>query len=280
MPPVQEVGEETVVSWKLGERSWLQAAVRCITGKVRTRNEDSCFAFTSDSGGEQRQIPFGLYIVADGMGGHHAGHEASRQVSNTLARNVLQRIYLPLLHGEGQAGSSTEPVSEVMLDAVQAANQQIHSPEPGLDSGTTVTAALLFGRRLYLAHVGDSRAYLYEGSQLRQLTTDHSYVQRLQESGKISAEEASAHPQRNVLYKAVGQGAHLEVDTYTQVLGKAGLLLLCSDGLWGMVGDEPVMDVLGRQSPLQDRADALVALALEAGGHDNITAILVDYHFE
>jgi serine/threonine protein phosphatase PrpC len=258
----------------------LKAVQLCHIGDVRSRNEDSSYIFTAESGGQEPLIPFGLYIVADGMGGHHNGHRASKDVSRLVAEHVLDRIYVPLLKNSIQDhGRPPEPVSEVILDAVQIANEHIHNPEPGEDSGTTLTAALVFGRRLYVAHVGDSRAYLLTNGDMQQVTTDHSYVQRLQDAGQITSDEAAVHPQRNMLYRAVGQGGALDVETFTRSLPKQGKLFLCSDGLWGLVSDSSIHDVLLQDASLGVKAEKLVKLALQAGGYDNITAVLVEFDF-
>jgi protein phosphatase len=279
--------DETAVSIKpiqLGQvkkpTAMLQAVHCCHIGNVRTRNEDSTFVFTAEAGGEEPLIPFGLYVLADGMGGHHAGHKASRDASRIVAQHVLDRIYLPLLKKSTHTSTpSQEPIRDVMLDAIQIANQQIHSPEPGMESGTTLTAILVFGRRIYITHIGDSRAYLMNDGQLKQLTTDHSYVRRLIDAGQLTEEEAIVHPQRNMLYKAVGQGGTLDIDTFTQTLPKNGTLIICSDGLWGLVSDTSITNVVQKEDSLWDRANELIDLALEAGGHDNISAILVSFGF-
>jgi serine/threonine protein phosphatase PrpC len=258
----------------------LQAAHLSHVGKHRTRNEDSTFIFTADSGGEKPLLPFGLYVVADGMGGHHAGHEASRSVAWLVASTVLERIYVPMLESSLSTGNGPqEPVMEVMVDAVQTANQKIHNPEPEKDSGTTLTAGLLIGQRLFIAHVGDSRAYLLEHGELTLLTTDHSYVKRLLDAGQLTEEEAAVHPQRNMLYKAVGQGGLLEIDTFTRSLPDKGMLMLCSDGLWGLVDDHQLQEVLTSSESLNAMSEELVNMALEAGGHDNISAVLVEFSF-
>lgn len=258
----------------------LQAAHCCHIGNVRSRNEDSTFLFTAEAGGQEPLLPFGFYVVADGMGGHHAGDEASRVVSRTVAQHVLERIYLPLLKKSTSTPSQPqEPIQDVVLEAIQTANRQIHSPDPGLESGTTLTTALVFGRRLYITQVGDSRAYLLNDGKLKQITKDHSYVQRLVDAGDLTEEEAAVHPQRNMLYKAVGQGGTLEIDTFTRSLPKDGTLLLCSDGLWGLVPDNLMKRIVQKEVSLWDRACELVEMALEAGGHDNISAILVTFGF-
>lgn len=259
----------------------LSAAQRCHIGNVRNRNEDSSFIFTAEFGGEEPLLPAGLYIVADGMGGHHAGHEASRNVARLVAQHVLERIYVPMLRNSTSVSSQPqEPIGEVMVDAVQTANLYVHDNDPKKSSGTTLTAALILGRRLYVAHVGDSRAYLYTDAGLQLLTTDHSYVRRLQDAGQLTEEEAAIHPQRNMLYKAVGQGGDLDIDTFTKSLPHKGKLILCSDGLWGLVSDKSMVEVLSRDTALSAMADELVMMARSAGGYDNITAIIVDFNFK
>ena len=258
---------------------YLRSVRRCHIGAVRGRNEDSCLIFSGLTGGQEPLAPFGLYIVADGMGGHHAGHRASKMASRIVADRILSETYLPLMRQmeDNRTPAPTQPIQEVLLDAVAAANMALYNHEPDKDSGTTVTAALIFGRRLYLAHVGDSRAYLLHEDKFQLLTLDHSYVRRLQDVGQLTADEAAIHPNRNVLYRAVGQGDELEIDTFTRALPTEGKLLLCSDGLWGLVPDQVMQAILEEEKPLQAKADQLVELALQAGGHDNITAVLVEF---
>ena len=143
-------------------------------------------------------------------------------------------------------------------------------------SGTTLTCALVIDSRAYLAHVGDSRAYLYYNQELKQITRDHSYVDKLVELGQISAEAAAVHPQRNVLYRAVGQGDQLEIDIHLLDLPNGSRLLLCSDGLWGMLSDSIIQAMLASARSPQDACQELIAAANEAGGRDNITAIVIE----
>lgn len=252
----------------------MRFAQRCHIGAVRARNEDASFSFISATGGQDPLIPFGLFVVADGMGGHQDGHMASRLASHVVGRKILSAIYLPLLNPSAEKGRQ-QPVQETIFEAVQEANLALH--QGGKESGTTLTAALILGRRLYLAHVGDSRAYLYTDERLEIITVDHSYVRRLQDVGQLTAEEAASHPHRNVLYRAVGQGAELEIDTFTRALPAEGKLVLCSDGLWGLVPDPMLQSILEEDITLQQMVDKTVELAIQAGGHDNITIILVDF---
>jgi protein phosphatase len=258
----------------------LQVGQCCHLGNVRGRNEDSIFVLNTFSGGENPIVPFGLYIVADGMGGHHAGHKASKSASTIMIRDVTEKILLPLISNEsGRTTTPQKPIGEVMLGAIQAANNQIYNPDPEKEGGTTVTAALIIGRRLYIAHVGDSRAYLLINNQFKQVTTDHSYVRRLMEAGQITEEEAAIHPQRNMLYRAVGAGGDLEVETYTQTLPDHGNLILCSDGLWGLVPDPVLEEELRGNKAIQGSAESLVDIALRMGGYDNISIVIVEFTF-
>ncbi|MCP4417288.1 MAG: serine/threonine-protein phosphatase [Chloroflexi bacterium] len=252
----------------------LWAAVRCDVG-ARERNEDSCLVFSSEAGGHFTMLPFGLYIVADGMGGHTNGHVASRIASRVAAHYILNKIYLPLLQSVGPP--TQVPIQEVLLDAVQVANTAVFEDEPEVDSGTTLTIALVLGRRLHVAHVGDSRLYLQTDGKLEQISNDHSLVQRLQDVGTLTAEEATMYRYRNVLLRAVGQGEEVEVDTYMRLLPKQGKLLLCSDGLCGFVMDDVIQQVLQQDVSLPQLVDELYETALAAQSNDNVTAIVVDF---
>lgn len=252
----------------------LRAGVRCDVG-ARERNEDSCLVFSSEAGGHFSMVPFGLYIVADGMGGHTNGHVASRIASRVAAHYILNKIYMPLLQTVGPP--TQVPIQEVLLDAVQAANTAVFEDEPDVDSGTTLTVALVLGRRLHVAHVGDSRLYLLTDNKMEQISTDHSLVQRLQDVGTLTAEEATMYRYRNVLLRAVGQGEEVEVDTYMRLLPKTGKLLLCSDGLCGFVPDEEIQQIMNQDISLPQLVDELYETALAAHSNDNITAVVVDF---
>lgn len=255
----------------------LRIAKRCELGAVRERNEDSCLAFTAESGGHVPLKPFGLYIVADGMGGHENGHLASRTASRTAAYTILDALYLPLLHG--QESPDQETILEALQTAVQAAHAAVYDPDPLHDAGTTLTIALVFGQKLYLAHVGDSRAYWFVEGKLHVLTNDHSLVQRLQDEGQLTAEEAQHYQYRNILLRALGQEDDLEVDTAVHDLPAQGKLLLCSDGLCGLVDDAQIGQIMAQPTSPAKVADQLYEAAMAAGGYDNITAVVVEFHF-
>ena len=249
----------------------------CHVGAVRERNDDSCLVFESQVGGHFKMMPFGLYIVADGMGGHANGHMASKVASRVASHEIVENIYLPLL--QDTDGGSPTPIQEVLVNAGQKANTAVYEIDIESDSGTTLTGVLLLGRRLYALHVGDSRAYIYTNGELEQITTDHSLVQRLQEVGQLTEEEAAFYQYRHVLLRAVGQADAVDVDTYMRRLPKNGRLLLCSDGLCSMITDSDIHAIMAKEEGLDDTVEELFTAAIAAGGHDNVTIILVDFAF-
>jgi serine/threonine protein phosphatase PrpC len=241
-------------------------------GRIRERNEDAYLAIDLTLQNDQGLIPMGLYVVADGMGGHQKGELASSLAAQTSARHIVQDVFLPFLHGDEQS-SSRRPINEALIQAVQAANQAVYQQVP--EAGTTLTMALVFGHKVYVAHVGDSRAYVFNQATLRQITQDHSLVARLVELGQATPEEALTHTHRNVLYRAVGQAGSLEVDTFLQPFPVGSALLLCSDGLWGLVSDKEISNILTQSPTPQKALEQLVVTANRKGGDDNITAVLV-----
>jgi serine/threonine protein phosphatase PrpC len=242
-------------------------------GEVRRHNEDMALVITAAHDGDDALPVFGLFVLADGMGGHQAGEVASSLASRTVAHQIMHQLYLPTLISQNQ--DADRPVlNEVLVDAVRAANDAVASQVPG--GGTTLTCALVIDSQAYIAHVGDSRAYLVTEAGLEQITHDHSLVDRLIELGQLTRDEAANHPQKNVLYRAVGQSGVLEVDTYVRTIPPGGRLLLCSDGLWGIVSEADMIRIVTTTPSLQTACEGLVAAANRAGGRDNITAILVE----
>jgi PPM family protein phosphatase len=239
-------------------------------GKQRDHNEDCVFALSIAVGGEKSSYPLGLFIVADGMGGHQYGEVASSAAARTLAGYLLKR-FLPYL--VNPSAGMDESIQDLMRSAINDAQRAVTQAAPG--SGTTLTAALILGQQMTIGHVGDSRAYAihpYGGGET--LTRDHSLVKRLEELGQISSEEAAVHPQRNVLYRALGQGEVLEPDIFTAPFPQSGYLLLCSDGLWSVLPDSTVYNIVTSAKDLQSACQSLVDAANEAGGPDNISVIV------
>jgi protein phosphatase len=167
-----------------------------------------------------------------------------------------------------------EPLQEIMENAIKEAHRFVQREAPG--SGTTVTAALVLGQQVTVAHVGDSRAYaIYPDGRINAITRDHSLVKRLEELGHLSADEAANFPHRNVLIRALGQGEALEADVFTVSFPQPGYLLLCSDGLWGVVTDQDMSRAVTESPNLHRACQNLVEAANLAGGPDNISVTIV-----
>jgi len=241
-------------------------------GKQRELNEDSLLTFTSTIAGNSGTTPFGLYIVADGMGGHQYGEVASNAAIRTIAGQVLRKFH-PYLYNLPSTPLD-ESLQEVMLGAISEAQKVVLREAPG--SGTTLTSALVVGQQVTIAHVGDSRGYMiYQDGRMELITRDHSLVRRLEELGQITPSEAAVHPQRNVLYRALGQGEILEPDVTTMPFPQNGYLLLCSDGLWGVVPEEDLRQITLNAPTLHQACQNMVSAANAAGGPDNISAVLI-----
>jgi PPM family protein phosphatase len=242
------------------------------TGRQRDRNEDALFTLTTNILHDTRHVPFGLYIVADGMGGHENGEVASALAVRAMVNHMIRKAYLPLI--SLFPSSPQESIQEIMAEGFQEAQRVILKQAPG--GGTTVTAALILGEQVTLAHIGDSRAYAINiDGEIYPLTTDHSLVKKLEELGQITADEAALHPQRNVLYRALGQAEPVEPDIVTTHLKNQAFLLLCSDGLWGVVNEKDIAHLVISNESLDDACQQMVDAANEAGGPDNITAVLI-----
>ncbi|MER5306917.1 Stp1/IreP family PP2C-type Ser/Thr phosphatase [Streptomyces sp. NPDC002773] len=223
-------------------------------GMIREGNEDSGYAGPR------------LLAIADGMGGQAAGEVASSEVISTLVTL-----------------DDDVPGSDILTSlgtAVQRANDQLRmmvEEDPQLEGmGTTLTALLWTGQRLGLVHVGDSRAYLLRDGVLTQITQDHTWVQRLVDEGRITEEEATTHPQRSLLMRALGSGDHVEPDLSIREVRAGDRYLICSDGLSGVVSHQTLEDTLASYQGPQETVQELIQLALRGGGPDNITVIVAD----
>jgi protein phosphatase len=239
-------------------------------GTVRSNNQDSAFAFFAAPRSVDDMPDFGIFIVADGMGGHHDGEKASAITMRTVATQITKSIYMPLLAGEN---ANQIPITEALVAAVDRANADVASRVP--DGGTTLSVCVIIGGLAYIAHVGDSRIYLIMRDSMEQITRDHSLVQRLIELGQLTPEEAVEHNQKHVLYRALGQNESVEVDTLTRRLPPRSRLLICSDGLWGQVSEREILDIIKQYPHPQEACNKLVALANTRGGIDNVTVILL-----
>lgn len=233
-------------------------------GRVRSVNEDSAWIRHLDQG-------YILGIVADGMGGHLAGDTASRLAVETVSED------LALL----EPGLSAALLTAALSDAILHANEVIFRTAAGDDKlhnmGTTVVALLMSDTSGIIGHIGDSRAYKITGSQVVQLTEDHTLVNELYKNGQISEEEIQVHPLKNVVTRALGTDEEVKVDLYPVELKAGEVLMLCSDGLSNLVNNEQMGTVIGHaELTLAERADRLLQLALLAGGDDNITVALFE----
>jgi PPM family protein phosphatase len=230
-------------------------------GRLRENNEDSCLYWEPASDAEFERKGR-LAIIADGMGGYEGGLEASR-----LAAETVREVY---------ASFPGEDPRAALLHAFGTAHRMIQSyavERPELHGmGTTCTAAVVRGPELFFAHVGDSRLYLVRDRKISRLTRDHSYVGRLVESGIVRPEDAEKHPQRHILTSALGAGLEVDVESpqIPTALQTSDNLLLCTDGLWGVVSESEIENAASRLSPAEC-CSALVKLALQNGGPDNVT---------
>jgi protein phosphatase len=240
-------------------------------GVERDHNEDALFVLIGNASGHEALPDFGLFVVADGMGGHRSGELASAISVQTVAHRLSQETVMRMLGPNGTI--DIPPLHDLLIEALEEANRSVVESVPG--GGTTLTVAFLLGEQMTIGHVGDSRAYIINRDQTEVITRDHSLVERLKELGQLTADEAATHPQRNVLYRAIGQGDNLEVDVFTQPVPKDGYLLLCSDGLWGEVEDAEIRRIILDHADPQQACEELVRAANAAGGPDNITAVLV-----
>ncbi len=220
------------------------------TGRQRRDNEDSAFA----------RAP--VFVVADGMGGAQAGEVASRIAVEVFAQ------------GLPQSGSAEQRLADRVLEANRQIFDVSRSERERAGMGTTLTAALLEGSDLAIAHVGDSRAYLFRDGALKRLTQDHSLVDELVRRGKLTEEQAAEHPQRSIITRALGPEPEVEVDTWTYPVRAGDVLLLCSDGLTSMVPEDRLQGLLSSSPGLKAAAQALIDEANAAGGRDNITVVL------
>lgn len=232
----------------------MEWAVLSHKGLARAKNEDNLLVCAD----------IGLFAVADGMGGHQAGEVASRLALESLETAVRQTDHADLLH--------------VLKDAFEEANKSVYSAAQGNPDcekmGTTLTACIIRKGKLYWLHIGDSRGYLLRDNEIKQFTEDHSYVSDFVRKGELTPEEAEVHPYRHVLTRALGTEPLINVDKGTVTLEPGDKILLCTDGLTVHLNDEEILKVARRGKPAE-QAKRLLKTALERGGVDNITLILI-----
>ena len=273
----------------------LESATSTDPGRERSANQDQVWAqIYQPSDGE----PVGLFIVCDGVGGSHGGEYASHWAMEAIKAdfddlfcpsNPRQTVLLPREGLEdGPTGQENTRVSQVrklemmVRNSVQNANRVVYEyakkkPDLAENAGTTVTMAVVMGNRAVIANVGDSRTYLLRGNKIRQVTQDHSLVAKLVASKQIKPEEVYSHPQRNLIFRSLGQKDEIQVDTFAELLRSGDILLLCSDGLWEMLPDgKQIQHLVGTSKDPREACQLLVDAANEAGGQDNIGVVVVE----
>ena len=236
-------------------------------GKVRTIDEDSILAADLSFGVNSKSSKFLLLAVADGMGGHAKGEEASKIALNAIARTVIPELF------------NDTPFTELLEKGIQNANQNILDytakyPESS-GMGTTSVCAVVKGNEVHLANVGDSRAYVVSDDEIRVVTKDHSYVQALVDEGKITQAQAREHPKKNIITKAVGISPSVEADKSILTLGSDESLLLCCDGVIAHLPDEDIHKIINDSPDPQSACQKIVDTANERGGSDNISLIIL-----
>lgn len=248
---------------------------RSDVGQVRELNEDSVLTLILSPTYQARTTPvLGLFAVADGMGGHEGGEIASKLALQELTEHVVRTVILPELAGKL---ALEEDIAVRLRQATMAANDAVflERQKRENDMGTTLTVAYVRDDRLFLAHVGDCRAYLWNADGLEQLTTDHSVVASMIADGRATPEEIYTHPHRSIIYRCIGDKAVVEVDTDILPLAPGNRVVLCSDGLWEMIRNEGIEDVMMQEAAPQAACELMVKHANAAGGDDNISVIVL-----
>ncbi len=241
----------------------LAAAAATDVGKVRAQNEDAHLV----------DIEHGLFIVSDGMGGMQAGEVASKVVVEVLPRMIEQRL-------AGLEKTGGQSLRKMLSEAIVELSGQLccaSATQPGLKGmGATLVLVLIRGRCACVAHMGDSRVYLFRNGKLTQLTEDHSLVALLLRRGDITPRQAKTHPARSQISRYVGMEGELGPDVSALMLKVGDRLLLCSDGLTGMVADNSIRTILKTKRDPKTACESLIEAANAAGGHDNITAVVLN----
>ena len=256
---------------------WVRLGASTDKGMIREVDEDSLLTTELRMVQDLRGRSWGLYIVADGMGGHEAGEIASGLAIRGAAEIVLSAYMAPTV--EADAPYEEARLREIVQKAILQANDYVirEAQARGNDMGTTITMALVAGDRAVIGNVGDSRTYIYREGALRRISKDHSLVMRLVDIGQITEDDIYTHPQRNAVLRSLGDKPELEVDLFSERLRPGDALFLCSDGQWEMTHDPQMAELIAQHDDPQAACNALIAAANKAGGEDNITAVLVRF---
>jgi len=280
LPPSKRNGQGDAEKTEPYSRRQLRARPLALSVVTRTNrgikrqhkpNEDSLFAALLGRMAGAIPSQIGLFVVADGMGGHANGQDASRLAIQTIINTIVPRLMVEM-------GLQGTDFKQLLLDGVQNANKAVHQQnmEQRGDSGTTMTASLVVDTTAYIANVGDSRTYVYrEAEGLQKVTQDHSVVASLVAAGIIKPDDIYTHPKRNQIYRSLGDRPVVEVDPFVVPLQVGDKLLLCTDGLWDMVRDPQIEEVIrSAADDLEQMGDALIQAALDGGGEDNVSIIV------
>lgn len=231
-------------------------------GKAREKNEDSYSIPNSED-------ELKIYLLADGMGGYKGGEIASKLAIES-AKNYLVNNFKDISH-------ERENIEELIRSSIEYANMVVYEKSKESEElegmGTTLEICLIYGNKIYIGHIGDSRIYRIRKNIIRKITTDHSYVEKLVKEGTITREEAQNHPKKNMLMKALGCTAYAEPDVMTKGFLKDDILLMATDGLTNMISDQEIYDIVtkNRENPTKE----LIEKANDLGGYDNITVVIV-----
>ena len=231
-------------------------------GKVRSMNQDS-FLVSENNG-------LNLYILADGMGGYKGGEIASKVAIGAVNKYIMQKF--------DEIPKNRESILELIEEAIGFANSAIYEEseqdEELQDMGTTLEVLLIYKNRVYIGHIGDSRIYRIRKGKMKKITTDHSYVEKLIQDGEITREESYTHPKKNLLTRALGTDEEANPDMIYTLLNKGDILVMCLDGLTNMLSENMILEII--QEDNDDCTEELINAANNAGGLDNITAIVID----
>ena len=239
-------------------------------------NEDSFGSLALNLAHDSHRQPLAVAIVADGLGGHASGQDASRLAVRMFIERLTRALALPTVAPLGTSLPPDEVVEDAIRDAAAAANAAVYQAnvKGAGDMGSTLVGLVIVGEKAWVVNVGDSRAYVMDGDALRRITSDHSLVEQLILGGLITPEERYTHPHRNRIFRSLGGEEQVELDIFTQRLRPGMRLLLCSDGLWEMAHDPEIEQILRETESPYAACAALIQAANERGGEDNITAVI------
>jgi protein phosphatase len=256
---------------------WVRIGAASHAGMVRELDEDSLLALDLRTVQNSNGRSWGLFIVADGMGGHAAGEVASGLAIRGATEVVLSAYLTPTL--DANTPYDEAELKEIVRKAILQGNQYVlnEARARGNDMGTTITMALVAGDRAVIGNVGDSRTYIFRDGKLRRVSKDHSLVMRLVELGQITEEDIYTHPQRNAVLRSLGDKPEVEIDIFTERLRSGDALFLCCDGQWEMTHDPQMAEIIASNDDPQAACEALIAAGNAAGGDDNITSVVVKF---